>query len=196
MQLLREQIQFPRPLRDVQLVARENREAAGLGAAPDREREAYERGRRDAEQVLQGELARQRGDLQALQQGVLASLRQAMPQVVRECEDNLIALAIEVARKLVADLPTSAEMVEASVREALAQVEDAAEMQIQLHPEDLAVLRRAGSPLLNENEGPEKITFAGSPEVSRGGCLVRTRFGVVDTRRETKLELLKQSLAV
>ena len=196
MQLLREQIQFPRPLRAVQLVSRENREAAGARVAVDREREAYERGRRDAEQVLQGELARQRGELQALQQGVLTSLRQAMPQVVRECEDNLIALAIEVARKLVADLPTAAEMVEASVREALAQVEDAAEMQVQLHPEDLAVLRRAGSPLLNENAGPEKISFAGSAEVSRGGCLVRTRFGVVDNRRETKLELLKQTLAV
>jgi len=33
-----------------------------------------------------------------------------------------------------------------------------------------------------------------SSEVSRGGCLIQTRFGLVDARRETKLEQLQQTL--
>jgi flagellar biosynthesis/type III secretory pathway protein FliH len=40
--------------------------------------------------------------------------------------------------------------------------------------------------------GPLK--FSSSPEVTRGGCIVQTRFGLVDARRETKIEQVKQSL--
>jgi flagellar biosynthesis/type III secretory pathway protein FliH len=38
------------------------------------------------------------------------------------------------------------------------------------------------------------IRFHDSPEVGRGGCLVQTRFGAIDARRETKLELIRKSL--
>lgn len=38
------------------------------------------------------------------------------------------------------------------------------------------------------------LRFAGSSEVTRGGCLVQTRFGVIDARRETKVEQIRQAL--
>jgi flagellar biosynthesis/type III secretory pathway protein FliH len=81
------------------------------------------------------------------------------------------------------------------VREALAQAEETAELQIQLNPQDLEVLRQADSSLLDPHGAGTKIIFIGAAEVSRGGCLARTRFGTIDTRRETKLELIRQSLA-
>jgi flagellar assembly protein FliH len=195
MPALRERIHFPQPLREVLLVAQENREAAGPKLANQRECEAYERGRRDGERAAHAEAERLRAELAGLKTGLLARLNQLLPQVVRECEETLVAMAIEVARKLVAGLPITVDLVEAGVREALAQAEEAGEVQVYLHPEDLAVLERADSALLRERRGAEKVTFVGSAEVSRGGCLVRTRFGVIDTSRETKLELLKQSLA-
>jgi flagellar biosynthesis/type III secretory pathway protein FliH len=40
------------------------------------------------------------------------------------------------------------------------------------------------------------IRFAASSEVTRGGCTVRTRFGLLDARRETKIEQMRQSLSV
>ena len=195
MPVLSETIQFPQPLREVLLVAQENRAAAGPKLAPQREREAYERGRRDGDRAAQAELDRLRADLAGLKSGLIARLNQVLPQVVRECEEILVAMAVEVARKLVAGLPISVEMVEAGVREALAQAEEGSELQVYLNPEDLAVLEQADSVLLRDRRGADKVSFRGSAEVSRGGCLVRTRFGVIDTSRETKLELLKQSLA-
>lgn len=157
--------------------------------------ESYERGRRDGEKALSGQLVQQRADLNDLQNGVLQSLRQIVPGVRRACESGLINLACEVAQKLVAGLPVSAEMVEAAVREALAQTEETTEFHVVLHPDDLALLQRLNSPLLASSEGAtQQIHFQSAPEVSRGGCLVRTRFGVIDARRETKAELLKQAL--
>jgi flagellar assembly protein FliH len=195
MPALREKIQFPQPLREVLLVAQENRAAAGPKLASHLEREAYERGRRDGDRAAQAELDRLRADLAGLKSGLIARLNQVLPQVVRECEEILVAMAVEVARKLVAGLPISVEMVEAGVREALAQAEEGSELRVYLNPEDLAVLEQADSVLLRDRRGADKVSFLSSAEVSRGGCLVRTRFGVIDTSRETKLELLKQSLA-
>jgi flagellar biosynthesis/type III secretory pathway protein FliH len=39
------------------------------------------------------------------------------------------------------------------------------------------------------------VRFHDSAQVSRAGCLVQTRFGAIDARRETKLEAIRQSLA-
>jgi flagellar biosynthesis/type III secretory pathway protein FliH len=55
-------------------------------------------------------------------------------------------------------------------------------------------LKRVNSPLLLSGNGQEQVHFDCSPEVTRGGCLVQTRFGIIDARRETKIELLKQAM--
>jgi len=159
------------------------------------EQAAFERGVAEGEKRLADQLLRQRAQLIELQNGVLASLRQAVPQVVAQCESALIDLALEVARKLVFDLPISVEMVEAAIRSAIAQGEQNAEFDVLLHADDLALLRQCNSPILLPAPGNGSIRFHSSAEVSRGGCLVRTRFGAIDARRETKLELVRQSLA-
>ena len=131
-----------------------------------------------------------------LQRSVLDALRRTVPQVVKETETTLIRLALESAQKLVADMPINAEMIEAVVRNALRQVEDTSEITIQLHPEDLALLQKNDSSLLKDFSGGGTLRFAQSLEVSRGGCLVQTRFGTIDARRETKLEALQRTLSV
>ncbi|MBL9128876.1 MAG: hypothetical protein JNL97_14585, partial [Verrucomicrobiales bacterium] len=130
----------------------------------------------------------------ALAAGVLESLKRAVPQVVRDTEQHLVALALEIAHKLVTDIPVTAEMVGAAIREALTEVEGASEFHVRLHPEDLELLRRTESSLLSPTADGSQIRFHGAPEVSRGGCVVQTRFGVIDGRRETRFELLKKSL--
>jgi flagellar assembly protein FliH len=154
----------------------------------------YERGRRESETALREQLLRQRNEMLQVHQGVLESLRQAVPGLIRQTEEDLVALALEAARKLVAGLPITAEMVEAAVRDALAQVEETTDLHIELHPEDLAQLQRLNSPLLTPGSGSGKLCFHASQEVTRGGCLVQTRFGVLDACRETKLARLKKSL--
>jgi flagellar biosynthesis/type III secretory pathway protein FliH len=163
-------------------------------AIREKERAVFERGRIEGEKRLSEQLLQQRGDLLALQQGVFKSLQQAVPQVVRDCEQALTALTVEVAQKLVANIPISAEMVEATVREALSHVEETTDYHLYLNPDDLDLLERLNSPLLSAENKNQQFHFHRSPEITRGGCLVKRRFGVVDAQRETKVELLKQSL--
>ncbi len=198
-----ETIRLAQPLRDVQLLGGTGFQPVSLSdsthgqdvrATTEQLRESYERGRADGEKALSEQLLLQRAQMHELSQGFLTSLNQAVPQVVRATENMLISLALSVAQKLVADLPVSSEMVEAAVRDALSQVEGTAQFTIRLNPADLELLQKAESPLFHANDGNTEYHFVASAEVTRGGCLVQTRFGTVDARRETKLELLKRSL--
>lgn len=159
-----------------------------------REQAAYEKGLVDGEKRLNEQLLRQRAEVLELQNGILSALQQAVPQVVRQSEAGVIELAIEVARKLVWDLPVSTEMIEAAVRAALSQTEASTEFHIALHPEDLALLQRSNSPVQFPGPGNEAVHFRASPEIARGGCLVETRFGTIDARRETKLKLICEAV--
>lgn len=186
---LREIIRLSQPLRDA-------RPLFGTAVPLSRvdEQAVFERGRQAGEKALSEQLFRQRGELIELQNGVLTSLRQAIPEVARECEDAMIALALEIAGKLVAEIPIASEMVEAAVREALTNVEQNSNLTVLLNPMDFELLQQANAPVLLGDVGGKQLKFQTSPQVSRGGCLVQTSFGVVDARRETKLEALKQSL--
>lgn len=189
----REIIRFDRPLRDLRTQQAAIEMLPSLTSHADLQAE-YERGLRDGEKALSEQLIRQRGELIELQNGVLNSMRQSIADVTRECEGAMIALALEIAGKLVADLPITSEMVEASVREALASVEQNSSLVVLLNPMDYELLQQANAPVLLSNVGGERMKFQPSPQVSRGGCMIQTNFGIVDARRETKLAALQKSL--
>jgi flagellar biosynthesis/type III secretory pathway protein FliH len=187
-------IPFRQPLGDVRLLVQTPAQG-WTDFLREREQAAYERGRQDGKTALTRQLMQHQGEAGELQNGVLLSLTRAIPQVVRETENALIQLALDAAQKIVAGLPITAEMVAAVVRETVRQVEGSAEITVLLHPDDLALLRLHHSPVLTGLPESGPLRFAGSSEVTRGGCLVQTRFGVIDARRETKLEQLRQTLS-
>jgi flagellar assembly protein FliH len=154
----------------------------------------FEQGHNEGEKSLSDQLFKQRGELQELLQGTLNSLRQAVPQVIHDTETMMVSLALDVARKLVSDMPISVQMVEAVVRDALKHVESSSQVTVRLHPADLELLQNAASSLLASTQAQNDFRFLSSVEVTRGGCLIETRFGTVDARRETKFDLLSKNL--
>ena len=187
-------ITFTAPVRDVCVKAtasrfdiEQQRQAA--------EAAAYERGRRDGEKALGEQLLQQRAEILELHQGVVRSLQNAVPQLIQQTEETLISLTLEAARKIVAGIPISPRLVESVVREATSQLEDNTEITVLLHPEDLALLRKHQSPILTASPETSRLRFNTSSEITRGGCMIQTRFGLLDARRETKIEQLQKSLA-
>ncbi len=193
-----EPISFTSVFADVRLVTPTSApatEAAVVDDSAERENAAYERGRHEGEIALREQLIAQRNEMAALLNGVISSLQKTVPQLVHETESALIQLALESAQKIVAGMPVNPKLVESVVREALRQVEDTAEVVIQLHPDDLALLQKHKSGVLKPPPNSKPLQFSSSAEVTRGGCLLRTRFGVIDARRETKFDQLREALA-
>jgi flagellar biosynthesis/type III secretory pathway protein FliH len=83
-------------------------------------------------------------------------------------------------------------MIESAIRDALAGSRHCSNHRSP--PPPLELLQKADYPVLASADSPGEFRFLGSPEVTRGGCLVQTRFGTVDARRETKFDLIKRSL--
>ncbi len=160
----------------------------------EREKAAYEQGRRDGERTSGEQSLQQRNEMVQLQKGVINSLKEMLPQLAHEMESALIQLALESAQKIVSGLEIDSSAVERVVREALSQAQDTAEISIRLHPEDLALLRKHKSPLLDGLPETGPLRFSASNEVTRGGCVVQTRFGLIDALRETKLEQLRKAV--
>jgi flagellar assembly protein FliH len=187
-------ITLEQPLADVRLVAKAP-VPSGQDELQEREKAAYEQGRRDAERMLGEQLLQQRNEMAELQKGVVQSLKQTFPQMAREMESALIQLALESAKKVVAGVKIDAKTVEAVVREALGQVQDTAEVSVQLNPDDIALLQKSKSPLLEDIPGTGQLRFVPSADITRGGCIVQTRFGIVDAQQETKMEQIRKVVA-
>lgn len=185
--------QFSAQLREVRLRNSSVEQTFAEREILEREQAAYERGRRDGERALSDQLLAQRADLMALEQGVLKSLTDAVPNLIQHCEGTLTQLALELAGKMVAEMPISQELVEAVVREALADLEKNLDYQVFLNAEDLELLQRVESPLLSQKT--PVLHFHPSNEIGRGGCMIKTPFGVIDARREVKLESLQKALS-
>ena len=190
-----ENLTLPKRLQGVQLIDPRAKPSEEKRLISEEElRASYQRGREDAEKAISEQLIQQRAELHEVMAGVITSMRNAIPQMLRDTENTLISIALVAAQKLVADIPVSTAMVESVVRDALAQVEGAAHFTVRLHPADLELLQKSASPLLSPAEQGGEFRFLSSPEVTRGGCLIQTHFGTVDARRETKFDLLQRSM--
>jgi flagellar assembly protein FliH len=189
-----ETITLSEPLQDVRVSAlpAESELDRRVRAA---ESAAYEHGKLDGEKNIGEQLLQQRNELLELHQGVIESLRRAVPDVIQQTENALMQIALECAKKIVAGIPISPELVESVVREAVMQTKETAEILVQLNSDDLALLRKHQSPILQGLPEAGPLKFISSSEISRGGCLVQTRFGLLDARRETKLEQLNESIS-
>jgi flagellar assembly protein FliH len=189
-----ETLHLPAPLRNARLTRVLSADAAMAADQEELLAAHFERGRIEGQRALNEQLLRQRSEVHEFLNGICRSLQTAVPQVIRDTEKHLVILALDIARKFIADLPISPELIESVVRQSLAAAEASSELHVELHPADLDLLRQIDSTLLTSSNHAGSIQFHPSPEISRGGCLVRTAFGVIDARRETKLALLEQEL--
>ncbi len=167
-----------------------------------REQAAYERGARESEERFARQVEQLKAEwetqqkaevrtvLGAMQRGVQTQINEALKLLERE----LTGLAMDASVKLVSGLPISVEMVEACIREIIGMVEQGSDLTIVLHPADLVLLEQHNSAFLDQDGGAPVIRFRPDQKMSRGGCLVETKFGELDARRETKAAMLKRAV--
>ena len=122
------------------------------------------------------------------------NVQEQVQKRLRELEGELVEFAAEAAIRLVNDLPISTEILEASILDALKHCENDIEVSVHLNPADLKMLKESGSELLSDSPHQRRVRYLKDEEVSRGGCLVETRCGVIDGRRETREKLLMETV--
>jgi flagellar assembly protein FliH len=118
-------------------------------------------------------------------ESVLATLGQPLQQMNAEVEQQLMTLALTIARQLVRrELKTDPAQVIAIIRETVSLLPAAArDVRVHLHPDDASVVReRLAAPTADR-----AWTIVEDPVLTRGGCKVTTDTALIDARIETRL---------
>lgn len=167
----------------VQAPAGEDRE----GPDPSRPDARAEQLARQLESEL-AEVAQARGALAA----GAAGLAEAEGRLVRQAEGQVLELAMEIAAKVLSqEIRTERHEIEPIVGEALSRVPTRRDVVIRLHPDDLARCEGAGEA---EPGGEGDVRFVADVAVGRGGCVIETAEGVVESTVEGNLGRLGDAL--
>ena len=144
--------------------------AAGLAAARAESQQALDR--------LQTQVA--------TLDSMLGAVAQPFRDLDSQIEEQLVQLAITIARQLVRrELRMDPAQVIAIIRETVALLPAATrDVRVHLHPEDAAVVREK---LATPSAG-RAWTIVEDPVMTRGGCRVTTDTAHIDSRMETRIQ--------
>ena len=166
------------------------------------EEQGYSRGRDETIAEYEGKLKTLRQELEETHRNTVGERLDALENNVQEqvekrlrgLEGELVEFAAEAAIRLVNGLPISTDILETSILDALKHCENDIEVSVRLNPADLKMLKESGSELLSDSPHQRRVRYLKDEEVSRGGCLVETRCGVIDGRRETREKILRETV--
>lgn len=126
----------------------------------------------------------------------LAEMTAIAPSVL---EENIVALAIVVARQIIThEVTVDRELVANLVRRALTEFPIDQSVRIRVNPVDLSLLTVAGSASEAGGgaiTGNRDASWLADPRIARGGCLVEGRDRIVDGRVDSALERAYRRMA-
>jgi flagellar assembly protein FliH len=169
-------------------------------ARVDVEQDAYCRGFSDGEKsgFDRGERAGQEAAAERLD-GLLKSLAQQLSDLAhlqrracRDLENEMVRLALDVARKVVGrEVQIDVETVAGIVREAVNRVEHAENITIRMNPADLQRLAEQRPRLAGELAEAGRVRFEADASISCGGCRVESDSGDIDARLEQRFKIVE-----
>jgi flagellar assembly protein FliH len=124
--------------------------------------------------------------------GIEASRAEWLAHWERSALGVATAIAARVIRREVQRTP---EITLDLVREALELASGSAEVQLRMHPDDLAAFGKRVRQLADELGRLGDAKIVADAEITRGGCRVDTRFGSIDQQFEAQLARIELELA-
>lgn len=160
--------------------------------------EGYARGLADGEAKARAAAQATVNDAVSSARRIAAELSEAGALAPAILEENIAALAVVVARQIVArEVTTEKDLVANLVRRALTEFPIDQGVRIRVNPLDLSLLT-ANAPASGEAgtiTGNRDASWVADPRVSRGGCLIEGRDRIVDGRVDTALERAYRRIA-
>ena len=161
--------------------------------AAELEKEGYEKGFAEGERA--GKEIGEKMVEATLKQyaSTLDELKNLRQTVLNHSEQEVVRLALEVAKKVVKrEVSIDDELILALVRVALSRLADQSVMTVRLNPKDCQSILRQ-----RQSAGPrdplhEGIRLQEDPLISRGGCVIETESGVIDGRIEEQFREIEK----
>ena len=169
----------------------------GIQAAhiPLPEEAAYDRGVKEGRCAARQELADEVQQVVQAFGGAAEQLRAERAKCVKIMEQDVITLAMAVARAVIQrEVELDSSVVGAMVQRALTEVSWKSPVEVRLNPEDIAVVE-AHFIAIEDNAKPPQLEWTPDSNVERGGYIVETQHRLVDGTLDTVLSNLYEDLA-
>ena len=157
-----------------------------------RDESAYRRGVDATRALADQQMVELRAEIEQLGEGLFRKLSQIEPSVLVQLRETLPALALDIARRLLAGYEPSAEVVSRICEEALAELfPERDNLELAVAARDAALLEKLNPAWMSRFPG---LRVRAEASLVPGDCQVRSRFGLTDARLETKLTTLEHNL--
>lgn len=123
----------------------------------------------------------------------LNKLHAAFPVAVKQNEDKLIKLALEISREIVQDeLQMKPEIVLKNVERAIGKVSDLEKVLIKVNPLDLDLVLPKQEFFRKLLPDVQDFIITGHYSIERGGCTIETNSGTIDAQVNTQLAVVEE----
>jgi len=183
--------------------------------------DAMQKGKTEATEFYQNEIAQLRDELGVRQSKLLSDLNTKIDQVLTELEDRLPDLVLGLVERVLPGIEFDREAIVQIVSSMITEfTNDEEALEVYLCPDDLALLKALNAsdkpvPNNEDEDGfasaisgifdnldgddallPEfpKVKFFEDSSLGRGDCQVKSRFGLLDGRISTKLRRVEEGL--
>lgn len=110
--------------------------------------------------------------------------------------DQTVELAARIAEKIVRrEMTENTDLLRGWLEESLVSVRESRDIQAHVHPDDFAVAGRFMQQIARSIPQAASVEIIPNPDVSAGGCIVKSNDGTIDFQLESQLERLVEQLS-
>lgn len=118
-----------------------------------------------------------------------------MSRRMRTVENNVIALALAVAKKIIdKEIDVNPSVVRASIEKALQRMNEETDVVIQVNPDDKEIVEKHWQEIAPQHNMSGWKLEAKSG-IGRGGCIIRSANEIIDATIESQMQLVEQVIA-
>jgi flagellar assembly protein FliH len=176
------------------IIAQAEQQAAAIRKRS--EEEGKQAAMKAAERILDEKVGKQMVTLMPALKQAVAGIEEAKQAWLMHWEQAAVHVAAAIAGRVMRrQLERTPEITLTLVKEALELAAGSTEMQIQLNPDDYATLGQQVERLAAELSRAAEVQVVSDAKITRGGCRIQTRFGVIDQQFETQLARIEEELS-
>jgi len=124
---------------------------------------------------------------------ILSTIARERAKFIFEARMQIIEIVVVMARKIVnALIETQPRVVYDNIMSVLKQLKGRAEIIIRVNGEDIAQVTKHKREFLQLIEGIEKIKITEDNTVDKGGCIIDTEYGSIDSRITTQMTKIER----
>jgi flagellar assembly protein FliH len=154
-------------------------------------REEFEKGKKEGQDQAHQEIAERAKELAS----VIAALKEARENLLREAEKNMVDLVLAIARKFVDSAAVLGnDLIKQTIKTAVKMVTEKEKVVIRINPDDLEEVRAHLDDIIYIGDGIGKLEIRQDKSIDRGGCVVETEAGNIDARIESRFAELEKAL--